>query len=573
MQRYGQYRYTSDLLALESCRVTTKNCLPEACQNITTPLVADRWQQELSDHDDIGFKQYIVDGIRHGFRIGFQHGRKTSKSAVGNMASAVQHPEPVADYLATELQAGRIVEIPKEYIPAIQVSRFGVIPKANQPRKWRLILDLSSPDGSSINDGIDPDLCSIAFATVDAAIERIVDLGRGTQLAKVDVEHAYRNVPVHPDDRPLLGMIWGEKVYIDTVLPFGLRSAPKIFSSLADGLEWILIKRGVSVAIHYLDDFLTMGRAKTSQCESNLKMILANCEWLGIPIKNQKIEGPNQTIIFLGIELDTEAMEARLPKEKLERLKEELQEWSGRKSCQKRSLLSLIGKLSHACKVVLAGRIFLRRMIDRAKTARRLNHWVHLTAEFHSDLAWWRTFLDYWNGCSMMQVHCGNQTPDIVVATDASGAWGCGAQWGNEWLQCQWVSSWVSESIAAKEFLPIVLAVAVWGHQWRHKQVLFRCDNMAVVQVVNSQKCKDPMLLHLLRCMHFYIALLDIRIRAQHIEGEKNVIADAISRNRLQVLFQLNKEANLYPTLIPPSMWKLLVTQDQIGGQPFGDPC
>ena len=231
-------------------------------------------------------------------------------------------------------------------------------------------------------------------------------------------------------------------------------------------------------------------------------MILANCEWLGIPIKNKKIEGPNQTIIFWGIELDTEAMEARLPKEKLECLKEELQEWSGRKSCQKRSLLSLIGKLSHACKVVLAGRIFLRRMIDRAKTARRL---VHLTAEFHSDLAWWRTFLDYWNGCSMMQVHCGNQTPDIVVATDASGAWGCGAQWGNEWLQCQWVSSWVSESIAAKEFLPIVLAVAVWGHQWRHKQVLFICDNMAVVQVVNSQKCKDPMLLHLLRCMHFYM--------------------------------------------------------------------
>ena len=190
-----------------------------------------------------------------------------------------------------------------------------------------------------------------------------------------------------------------------------------------------------------------------------------------------------------------------------------------------------------------------------------MNHWVHLTAEFHSDLAWWRTFLDYWNGCSMMQVHCGNQTPDIVVATDASGAWGCGALWGNEWLQCQWVSSWVSESIAAKEFLPIVLAVAMWGHQWRHKQVLFRCDNMAVVQVVNSQKCKDPMLLHLLRCMHFYIALLDIRIRAQHIEGAKNVIADAISRNRLQVLFQLNKEANLYPTLIPPSTWKLLVTQ------------
>ena len=60
----------------------------------------------------------------------------------------------------------------------------------------------------------------------------------------------YRNVPVHPDDRPLLGMIWGEKVYIDTVLPFGLRSAPQIFSLLADGLEWILIRKDVAVVFH-----------------------------------------------------------------------------------------------------------------------------------------------------------------------------------------------------------------------------------------------------------------------------------------------------------------------------------
>ena len=59
--------------------------------------------------------------------------------------------------------------------------------------------------------------------------------------------------------------------YIDTVLSFGLRSAPQIFSSLADGLEWILIRKGVAVVFHYLDDFLTTGRAKTSQCESNLK--------------------------------------------------------------------------------------------------------------------------------------------------------------------------------------------------------------------------------------------------------------------------------------------------------------
>ena len=325
MQRDGKYMYTSDLLALDSCRATRNNYLPEYCTRITTPLLADRWQHELKDHKDIDLKQYIVDGIRRGFRIGFDHGKSTCKSVAGNMASAGCHSQPVADYLATELRAGRVVEIPKECVPAVQISRFGVIPKASQPGKWRLILDLSSPDGSSVNNGIDAEHCSIAFATVDMAMRKITDLGRGTKLAKVDIEHAYRNVPVHPDDRPMLGMMWGERVYVDTVLPFGLRSAPKIFSSLSDCLEWILIRKGVSGVMDYLDDFLTMGMAGTDQCKLNLELMLTTCKSLGFPIKYQKIEGPSPIITFLGIELNTHKMEARLPQDKLEHL---------RKSCR-----------------------------------------------------------------------------------------------------------------------------------------------------------------------------------------------------------------------------------------------
>ena len=127
-----------------------------------------------------------------------------------------------------------------------------------------------------------------------------------------------------------------------------------------------------------------MGKAGTDKCKLNNDLTLTTC---GFPIKYQKIEGPSPIINFLGIELDMHKMEARLPQDKLEHLKEELQKWNGRKSCQKRTLLSLIGRLSHVCKVVVAGRIFLQRMIDRAKAVRRLNHWVHLTADFHSDLA------------------------------------------------------------------------------------------------------------------------------------------------------------------------------------------
>ena len=80
-----------------------------------------------------------------------------------------------------------------------------MIPKKHQPGKWRLILDLSSPLGS-VNDGILKEPFSVQYMRVDDVISGIMSFGQGTLLAKFDVESAYRNIPVHPEDRYLLGM-------------------------------------------------------------------------------------------------------------------------------------------------------------------------------------------------------------------------------------------------------------------------------------------------------------------------------------------------------------------------------
>ena len=113
-------------------------------------------------------------------------------------------------------------------------------------------MDLSSPLGASVNDGISPALCSLHYTSVDEAAEKILVLGRGALLAKLDIKSAYRTVPVvHPDDRGLLAMSWEGCWYIDTMLPFGLRSAPKIFYALADALEWVLSQWGIESVLHY----------------------------------------------------------------------------------------------------------------------------------------------------------------------------------------------------------------------------------------------------------------------------------------------------------------------------------
>ena len=54
-------------------------------------------------------------------------------------------------------------------------------------------------------------------------------LGGGALMAKFDIEAAYRNIPVHPSDRFLLGLKWRQSYYVDLTLPFGLHSAPLHF--------------------------------------------------------------------------------------------------------------------------------------------------------------------------------------------------------------------------------------------------------------------------------------------------------------------------------------------------------
>ena len=153
----------------------------------------------------------------------------------------------------------------------IHCSPLRVIPKKNKPNKWCLIVDLSSPTGESVNDGISRELSSLSYTSVDVVVEHILTLGRGFMLAKMDIKQAYRMIPVHLQDRPLLGMKWQGQVFVDKALPFGLRSAPTIFSAAADTLLWLMHQKGASVIKHYIDDFITAGKPQSEECQRNFE--------------------------------------------------------------------------------------------------------------------------------------------------------------------------------------------------------------------------------------------------------------------------------------------------------------
>ena len=559
-QRRSRYPYTRHLKELARCKPEYQE-LPAWLQKVETPLIVGEWRKHLAAHPDAEYREYVLQGIREGFRIGFQYGNQSCRSAKANKRSAIDNPGVVDDYLAKEVSLGRVLgPLERSAWPGVTINRFGVIPKRHQPGKWRLIVDLSHPKEKSVNDGIEEELCSLKYTSVDEAVQVILRLGSGTKMAKFDLESAYRIVPVHPEDRPLLGMAWREKVYIDTALPFGLRSAPKIFTAVADALQWIFESCGIDTVLHYLDDYIVFGASDTDKCQAALDRALQLCRQLGVPIADRKTEGPATTLVFLGIELDSVAGEIRLPKEKLERLKREIAWWRNREKCTKKELLSLIGQLQHACCVVKAGRSFLRRMIDLSSSVRELHYSITLNKGFQSDLRWWACFLPSWNGKGMMT----GVIPSEIVGTitsDASGSWGCGAfSSGKDWFQLKLPESWREVHITGKELLPIVISIALWGEQWRNRAVRCLCDNAAVVAILKSGRCKDVKVMHLMRSLFFFLAHYNLQVVAQHIPGAENGAADALSRNN-QASFHLQvPSANKEPSAIPRELEEMLVT-------------
>ena len=108
---------------------------------------------------------------------------------------------------------------------------------------------------------------------------------------------------------------------------------------------------------------------------------------------------------------------------------------------------------------------------------------------------------------------------EALLSSDASGGWGCGATFQDNWLHIGWPGEWRRTTITAKELVPIVLALGTWGKLWTGYKVCALCDNSAVVFAVNKKSAQDPALSHLLQHLCILCALFDIHLVAKHLPG------------------------------------------------------
>lgn len=309
---------------------------------IPTKINIVNFRKELRHHPNGALVQWALAGFEHGFRIGYNGSR--DGEAHRNLKSAEQYPQVLANNIAAELQEGRLFGPIDNPIVHAKISPIGVVPKPHSD-KFRTINHLSYPFGTSINDGMTDGTLYTQYDRLDSAANWIRYFGKGCYLAKLDIESAFRNLPVHPLDVPLQYIQFEGKAYADLCLVFGSRSSPAIFNAVAGLVAWIAHNNyGLPLANHYLDDYL-VGDPSQRICDARLSLMESLMHSLGLPVKHSKTERATQRITHLGIMIDTNTMCLELPIESRNRLLAELDRWINHKYRTLKEYLSLKGWL------------------------------------------------------------------------------------------------------------------------------------------------------------------------------------------------------------------------------------
>jgi hypothetical protein len=520
-----------------------------------------RIAQHLANHPNTEFRQQLLNDLQHGARIGYSGPRTTYIAHNHNSANeqADLLTADIAQNVAEGVTKGPF-NTPTDLFSFARISPLGALTKTKPDGKVKVrrVHDLSHPRGRSVNTHIPEDYVPVNYPRLREIMSAIARMGQGTTLNIADIKSAFKHVPVHPDDVPLLGFEWKGKYYFEVTLPFGLRSAPGLYDRLAEALTWILHNEGIDALFRFVDDFMLPDPPGTPP-DVTINKFIAVCEALGIHLARDKLITNATTAIYLGIEFDTIRMEARLPQDKLESLRAFITQWLTKTKTTLNELQVLGGKLEWCSAVVPPGSTYNQHVFSTAARLHAKHHHIRIPAPVRADLVSWLQFLNDWNGIALLD----RPHLPITVATDASSSLACGGYWAGrgEWFQLRWephharcTDRSAEFSICWKELYAVVICAAIFGPVWTGNTVPILCDNMGVVDLLrNKRRSAIPEILDLIRLLITIEATHDMQISVVHIAGVANTVADAISRLRMErarALTQLDAAPQPLPAAI-----------------------
>ena len=501
----------------------------------------DTWCREMDSDPD---KTFILSGIAHGFHL-VNDLSIVSPADCHNYRSA-ENPavKPALDKLfQDELCFQRIKEV---FNKPLRVNAIGSVTKKDtgEPRP---ITDMSRPLNNSVNDYISCE--SYRYKSIDDAIAL---MRPDCFFATVDIKSAYRWVPVYPPHRTLQGFRWAfngsYKYFTDNFLCFGLKNAPSIFHRISCALTRMMARNGFSNIVNYLDDFLIVASSREECLRAQLTLIHL-LHSLGFQVNWSKLSGPSQSVKFLGIILDSIAMQAFVPEDKISALEDQLTFLISHRKASKRDLQRVAGLMNFLAKVVKGGRTFLRRVLDFIIRLKRPFYKARITSDLRKDFCWWLNFCRVFNGKAINIYY----SPIVEHAyTDASLS-GFGAHWRSHWLAGVWSSdnsvlpslrmsgNWVhttgheipfplKTNINYLELYAALQAIRRWSPHWANCHVCLHTDNTQAMAFLNKGSCKNPTAMDWLREIFWLSAIYNFRLTSRHITGLANVFADRLSR-------------------------------------------
>ena len=508
-------------------------------------LRRDRWRYHLIGYQDVEIVQFM----EFGFPLGLSS-LPDLECVERNHGSAYMWFNHVDKFVCTEVSEGGLTG-PFEQAPWWNTIISPLMTAHKKELSRRTVFDATF-GVKSLNNSTPSDYymglpCKYTFPKIQDYKDMVLTSGPGAFMWKRDLSRFFLQLPLDPTEYHRVGIIWRGLFFFFLGLAFGLRHSGLQGQKVTDAVSWIHRRLGMETSegkpyqvTNYVDDLGGVESTKEKATESFEKMnwLLSD---LGLNESLKKAEPPNTKITYLGVQFDSLKMTMSVPPEKITEIKSEIGLWVKKTTISKKDLQSLLGKLFWVAKVVRNARPFMGRLLAQLRTMTNLKDGkkVKLLEETRKDILWWNTYLDRFNGISMivnedpipLSYEQLLDDPHGLCAGDATPTGG-GAWHGREYW-CGSLPIHLQDPqipIHVKEFWVLIVSVKQWGDTWTGRCVVLYCDNDSVCDTVVYKKPRDPTLLSLLREFLFVVVTKKFFPVVRKIGTKENEMADHISR-------------------------------------------